>query len=73
MTGAVMSDHIRDFHIEDTGHLFALSLQGKDARTESRTLIANLWIPDLVGRTGRDVATKLFQGILKFILSNTKY
>lgn len=42
MTDAVISDHIKDFHIEDTGQLFSLSLQSKDARTESRTLISDV-------------------------------
>ena len=39
-----------------------------DARTESTTLNSHLWVPDLVGRIGRAVASKLFKRTLKCIL-----
>lgn len=52
MTDAVIRDHIKDLNVEDTGQPFSLSVQSKDARTESRTLSSHLWIPDLVGRVG---------------------
>lgn len=64
MTDAVMSDYFEDFYMKDTGQSFSLSIHNKNARTESRTS----WTTDLVGRTGREVATELSKEILKFIL-----
>lgn len=59
----MMSDYFEDFYIKGTRQSFSLSIQNKNARTESRTS----WTTELVERTGREVATELFKEILKLI------
>ena len=68
MTDAVISDHIKDLNTEDAGQPLSLSIQNMDARTESTTLNSHLWVPDLVGRISRAVASRLFKRTLKCIL-----